>query len=69
MVEDYVRGGKAKLISEPLTFLGPDSVAAARAALAAGKQGRCWPNYSLLFENQGEENSGYVTSDFLEGLA
>jgi protein-disulfide isomerase len=69
LVEDYVRGGKAKLISEPLTFLGPDSEEAARAALAAGEQGRYWPYYSLLFENQGEENSGYVTSEFLKGLA
>jgi protein-disulfide isomerase len=69
LVEDYVRGGKAKLISEPLTFLGPDSVVASRAALAAGEQDRYWPYYSLLFENQGKENSGYVTSDFLEGLA
>jgi protein-disulfide isomerase len=69
LVEDYVRGGKTKPISESLTFLGPDSVEAARAALAAGKQGRCWPNYSLLFDNQGEENCGYVTTDFLEGLA
>ncbi len=69
LVDDYVRDGKAKLVSEPLTFLGPDSVEASRAALAAGKQNRYWPYYSLLFENQGEENSGYVTSDFLEGLA
>jgi protein-disulfide isomerase len=69
LVEDYVRRGKAKIISEPLTFLGPDSVAAARAALAAGKQDRYWPYHSLLFENQEEENSGYVTTSFLEGLA
>jgi protein-disulfide isomerase len=69
LVEDYVRGGKAKLISEPLTFLGPDSAEASRAALAAGEQNRYWPYSSLLFENQGEENSGYITSDFLEGLA
>jgi len=69
LVEEYVRGGKAKLISEPLTFLGPDSVVASKAALAAGEQDRYWPYYSLLFENQGEENSGYVTTSFLEGLA
>lgn len=69
LVDDYVRDGKAKLVSEPLTFLGPDSVVAAKAALAAGEQNRYWPYYSLLFENQGEENSGYVTGDFLEGLA
>jgi protein-disulfide isomerase len=69
LIEDYVRGGQAKLISEPLTFLGPDSVVASKAALAAGEQDRYWPYYSLLFENQGEENSGYVTSSFLEDLA
>jgi protein-disulfide isomerase len=69
LVDDYVRDGKARLVSEPLAFLGPDSVRAARAALAAGEQDRYWPYYSLLFENQGEENSGYVTGDFLEGLA
>jgi protein-disulfide isomerase len=69
LVDDYVRGGKAKLISEPLTFLGPDSVEASRAALAAGEQNRYWPYYSLLFEGQGEENSGYVTTSFLEDLA
>jgi protein-disulfide isomerase len=69
LVKDYVRGGKAKLVSEPLTFLGPDSVEAARAALAAGEQNRYWPYSSLLFENQGEENSGYVTTSFLTGLA
>lgn len=69
LVGDYVRAGKAKLVSEPLTFLGPDSVVAAKAALAAGEQDRYWPYYSLLFENQGEENSGYVTTGFLEGLA
>ena len=69
LVDDYVRDGKAKLVSEPLVFLGPDSVTAARAALAAGEQNRYWPYSTLLFEKQGEENSGYVTDDFLRGLA
>ena len=69
LVDNYVRNGKVKLVSEPLAFLGPDSVTAARAALAAGEQNRYWPYYSLLFAHQGEENSGYVTDDFLRGLA
>ncbi len=69
LVNRYVKGGKVKMVSEPLAFLGPDSVEAARAALAAGEQNLFWPYYSLLFENQEEENSGYVTSDFLQGLA
>lgn len=69
LVDDYVRGGEVKLVSETMAFLGPDSVTAARAALAAGEQNRYWPYYTLLYENQGQENSGYVTDDFLRGLA
>jgi protein-disulfide isomerase len=69
LVNRDVRDGKVKVISEPMTFIGSDSVPAARAALAAGQQNRYWPYASLLFENQGQENSGYVTDDFLRGLA
>ena len=69
LVNRDVRDGKVKVVSEVLVFLGPDSAEAARAALAAGEQNRYWPYYSLLFENQGEENSGYVTGDFLKSLA
>jgi protein-disulfide isomerase len=69
LVDDYVRDGQVKLVSETMAFLGPDSVTAARAAFAAGEQNRYWPYHTLLFEKQGEENSGYVTDDFLRGLA
>src|SRR5215217_4028951 len=69
LVGNYVRDGKVKVVSVTWAFLGPDSVQAARAALAAGEQNRYWPYYSLLFDNQGEENSGYVTDDFLQHLA
>jgi len=69
LVDDYVRDGEVKLVSETMAFLGPDSVTAARAALAAGEQNRYWPYYTLLYEDQGQENSGYVTDDFLRGLA
>jgi protein-disulfide isomerase len=69
VVERSVRGGQAKVISEPLTFIGPDSVPAAKAALAAGEQDRYWPYAQLLFENQGQENSGYVTEEFLKNQA
>jgi protein-disulfide isomerase len=69
VVDRSVRGGDVKVVSEPLTFIGSDSVPAARAALAAGEQNRYWPYAQLLFENQGEENSGYVTDTFLKGQA
>jgi protein-disulfide isomerase len=69
VVDRSVRGGEAKVVSEPVTIIGPDSVPAARAALAAGEQNRYWPYAQLLFENQGQENSGYVTDEFLKSQA
>jgi len=69
LVDDYVRDGQVKVVAETMAFLGSDSVTAARAALAAGEQNRYWPYHTLLFENQGGENSGYVTDEFLRNLA
>lgn len=69
VVERYVESGDAKLVSETLTFLGPDSVSTANAAIAAGGQDRYWQYAFLLFENQGPENSGYATDEFLRDLA
>jgi protein-disulfide isomerase len=61
--------GEVKVVSETLAVLGPDSVPAAKAALAAGEQDRYWEYSTLFFLNQGRENSGYVTDDFLMNLA
>jgi protein-disulfide isomerase len=69
VVERHVKSGDAKLVSETMVFIGEDSVPAARAAFAAGEQDRYWQYAALLFENQGAENSGYVTDEFLTGLA
>ena len=69
VVERHVEPGDAKLVSQTLVFIGPDSVPAARAAFAAGRQDHYWQYAALLFENQGAENSGYVTDEFLTDLA
>ena len=69
VVEEYVASGEVKVESKPLVFLGEDSLEAARAAMAAGEQDLYWQYHSLLFENQGAENSGYVTDEFLTELA
>ena len=39
------------------------------AALAAGKQNRMWYFVELFYHEQGEEDSGYVTESYLQGLA
>jgi protein-disulfide isomerase len=68
VVQDYVRTGKAKMELRFLTFIGPDSVKAASVLEAAGQQNKLWEASDLFYRNQGEENSGYVTDEFLTGI-
>ena len=69
VVEEYVETGRLKLVLRPLAFIGEDSVRAARAVAAAGEQDLAWPLMEAIFANQGAENSGYVTDDYLRNLA
>jgi protein-disulfide isomerase len=69
LVRRYVDSREVKVVSETLAILGRDSVPAAKAALAAGGQNRYWEYSTLFFLNQGRENSGYVTDEFLTNIA
>jgi protein-disulfide isomerase len=69
LIEDVVRKGLADYELRQLPIIGPQSVIAAQAALAAGEQGRYWNFVELFYRNQGDENSGYVTDEFLTAIA
>jgi protein-disulfide isomerase len=69
LIENYVKTGKVKLQARTLHFLGPDSTAAAKVAAGAQQQGKLWSFLETFYANQGEENSGYVTTDFLKSVA
>ena len=69
IVEQYVRTGKVRLELRLLRFIGPDSERAAQLAQAAAGQDRLWQFVDLFYRNQGAENSGYATEDFLRRLA
>jgi protein-disulfide isomerase len=69
VIKKHVESGEVSLVSETLAVIGPDSLPAAKAAMAAGKQDRHWQYATLFFLNQGQENSGYVTGEFLTGIA
>lgn len=72
IIDKYVRTGKLKIeyraletaTREPETFRSQQV-----AALAAGKQQRMWYFVELFYHEQGEEDSGYVTESYLQGLA
>src|SRR6476659_9405442 len=69
LISGVVRKGTAKYEFRQYTIIGPDSVTAAKAALAASEQNRYWNYIELFYRNQGTENSGYVTDSFLESIA
>ena len=68
IVQQYVRAGKVKLVFSGMHFLGPESEKALRAVYAAGLQNRLWDFLDLLYRNQGDENSGWVTDGLLRSI-
>ncbi len=72
IIQKWVRTGKLKIeyrsletaTREPETFKTQQV-----AALAAGKQDKMWHFIELFYHEQGEEDSGYVTESYLQGLA
>jgi protein-disulfide isomerase len=72
LIQSYVRTGKLKIeyrsletaTREPETFKTQQV-----AALAAGEQQKMWDFVELFYHEQGQEDSGYVTEDYLQNLA
>jgi len=69
LIQNEVRAGKVKLDARTLSFIGADSVRAARVAAGAEQQGKLWAFLEAFYARQETENSGYVTDDFLRGVA
>jgi protein-disulfide isomerase len=68
IVNEYVRTGRLKIDFRGLAFLGPDSLKALKIALAAGLQNKLWQVVGLFYENQGAENSGWVTDSLINQI-
>jgi protein-disulfide isomerase len=69
VIDSKVRTGEASIEFRNYTIIGAESVPAGAAAIAAGAQGRGWNFLELFYRNQGAEESGYVTDDFLTAIA
>jgi protein-disulfide isomerase len=69
LARDYVRTGKLRMEMRLQSFIGPDSVTGGKAVAAAAAQNRAWRYSDSFYDNQQEENSGYVTDEFLSSIA
>lgn len=69
VVRRFVRPGQVRLVFRSLAFLGPDSLRGAKVAAAAGLQNRLWQTVDLIYRNQGEENSGWLSDAYLRRVA
>jgi len=72
IIQRWVRGGQLKI-----EYLSMETATRDRkvfqtqqvAALAAGQQNKMWNFIETFYHEQGEEDSGYVTEQYLHGLA
>jgi len=65
----YIQTGKANMIFKNFVTHGPDSLTAAMAAQCTNDQGKFWNFYSILYKNQGEENSGWANTNNMKKFA
>lgn len=65
----YFQTGKVNLVFKHFVTHGPDSFNAAVASQCAQEQGKFWNFYDALYNNQGEENSGWVSVENLKKFA
>jgi protein-disulfide isomerase len=72
IIQNEVRAGKLKIeykSMETATRNPPVFLKQQSAAYAAGRQNKAWYFIELFYNEQGKEDSGYVTESYLEGLA
>ncbi|MFL5842124.1 MAG: DsbA family protein [Thermoleophilaceae bacterium] len=68
LVQRYVRSGKLKIVFQPIAIIGNDSVLGARSVASAAQQNKMFEYAAILYRNQGEENTGYLTQDYVKKI-
>jgi protein-disulfide isomerase len=65
VIDRHVRTDEIAMDLRLINILGSDSAVASEVAAAAAQQDHLWQFAETFYLNQGEENSGYVTDQFL----
>jgi protein-disulfide isomerase len=69
IVQRYIRTKKVKVVMKPWAFIGPDSFRGQAATLAAARQNKAFDFAAVLYDNQGTENTGWLTDQMLYNIA
>src|SRR2546421_2262308 len=69
IVQEFVRTGKLKIEARPIAFIGPDSIPARKAMIAASEQNHAFNFAQVVYANQGTENTGWLNQTFIEHAA
>ena len=69
IVTRFVRTGRVRVEMRPLDFVGSDSARGRNALFAAALQNKAFQVAALLYANQAEENTGWLSSDMVRAAA
>jgi protein-disulfide isomerase len=69
IVQKYIRTGKVQLHLLPWAFLGPQSFTGRLAVIAASFQNKGFEYAKVLYDNQGQEESGWLNDAMMTKIA
>lgn len=69
LISEFIAPGTASIEGRAITQIGPASGDGALGAYAAGEQDKMWEFLEVVFANQGEEGSGWLDRELMEGVA
>jgi protein-disulfide isomerase len=69
IVQKYIRTGKVQLHLQPWAFLGEQSKTGRLALIAASFQNKGYEYAKVLYDNQGQEESGWLTDSAMGQIA
>jgi protein-disulfide isomerase len=69
VVKNDIRNGKVQLHLKPWAFLGPQSFTGRRGVIAAFNQNKGFEYAKVLYDNQGQEESGWLSGQTMATIA
>jgi protein-disulfide isomerase len=69
VVNKYIKTGKVQLHLEPWAFLGAQSFTGRLGVIAAAAQNKGYQYAKVLYDNQGQEESGWLSGQMMASIA